>query len=240
MQIMMIRHGEPDYANDTLTHKGTDEAIALAKYMKNIRVTKFYCSPLGRARDTAAPTLDITGRKAQILDWLMEFPGYIINPENGRKRIPWDLMPSDWTKMPELYDKDKWINAEIIRSGNVAEVYNNVCRDFDDFLASCGYVREGACYKAVIPNHDTVVFFCHFGIQCVILSHLLGISPIVLWQGTVCSPTGITVVCTEEREEGVAYFRCNRFGDISHLYADGQKPSLAARFRETRNESELF
>lgn len=240
MQIMMIRHGEPDYANDTLTHKGRDEAIALAKYMRNIRVTKFYCSPLGRARDTAAPTLDITGRKAQILDWLMEFPGYIVNPENGRKRIPWDLMPSDWTKVPELYDKDKWINAEIIKSGNVGEVYKNVCCDFDDFLASYGYVREGACYKAVIPNHDTVVFFCHFGIQCVLLSHMLGISPVVLWQGTVCSPTGITVVCTEEREEGIAYFRCNRFGDISHLYADGQMPSLAARFRETRNESELF
>lgn len=240
MQIMMIRHGEPDYANDTLTQKGRDEAIALAKYLKGVKVTEFYCSPLGRARDTAAPTLSITGRKAKILNWLMEFPGYIVNPENGRKRIPWDLMPSDWTRVPELYDKDKWINTEIMGSGNVEEIYKSVCRDFDDFLASYGYVRDGACYKAVIPNHDTVVFFCHFGIQCVLLSHLLGISPVVLWQGTVCSPTGITAVCTEEREDGIAYFRCNRFGDLSHLYADGQKPSLAARFRETRNESELF
>lgn len=240
MQIIMIRHGDPDYVNDSLTPKGRDEAIALAKYLRDIPVTKFYCSPLGRARDTAAPTLSMTGRRAQILDWLEEFPGYIIDEPSGRQRIPWDLMPDEWTRVAELYDKDNWLNAGIMRSGNVGEVYKSVCEQFDDFLASHGYVRDGACYKAVIPNHDTLVFFCHFGIQCVLLSHLLGISPIVLWQGTVCLPTGVTVIATEERQEGVAYFRCNRFGDLTHLYADGQLPSYAARFRETRDDSDLF
>lgn len=240
MKIIMIRHGDPDYENDTLTEKGRDEVMALAKYLKNIPVTKFYCSPLGRARDTAAPTLRVTGRKAQVLDWLMEFPGYIVNPESGKHRIPWDLMPADWTSVPGLYDKDKWLETDIMRSGNVAEVYNYVCKELDDLLASYGYVRDGACYKAVIPNHDTVVFFCHFGIQCVLLSHLLGVSPVVLWQGTVCAPTGVTILATEERQDGIAYFRCNRFGDLTHLYLDGQKPSFAARFRETRNESDVF
>ena len=239
MKIIMVRHGDPDYANDTVTQKGRDEVLALAKYLKDIPVTNFYCSPLGRARDTAEPTLRITGRKAQVLDWLMEFPGYILNPENGRRRIPWDLMPADWTSIPELYDKDKWLDTPIMRSGDVKEVYNDVCAKFDDFLASYGYMRDGAFYKAVRPNHDTVVFFCHFAIQCVLLSHLIGVSPVVLWQGTVCAPTGITVVATEERQDGIAIFRCNRFGDISHLCLDGQKPSFAARFRETRYERDI-
>ena len=240
MQIIMIRHGDPDYVNDSLTEKGRKEALALADFLQDVPVTKYYCSPLGRARDTAAPTLKITDRKAKILDWLEEFPGYITDNESGQKRIPWDLMPSYWTKIPELYDKDKWLEAEIMKTGNVREVYENVCFELDEFLSGYGYVREGACYKAVIPNHDTVAFFCHFGIQCVLLSHLLGISPVVLWQGTVCLPTGVTVLATEEREDGTAYFRCNRFGDLTHLYADGQQPSFAARFRETRYDSDRF
>lgn len=240
MNIIMIRHGEPDYINDTLTSKGRQEALALAEYIKDLPVKKFYCSPLGRARDTAAPTLGVTGRRAQVLDWLREFPGYIVDPESGRERIPWDLMPDEWTKIPELYDKDKWFETDIMRSGDVKEVYNYVCNELDNFLAEYGYVRDGACYKAVIPNNDTVVFFCHFAIQCVIMSHLLGISPVPLWHGTVCLPTGVTMLATEERKDGVAYFRCNRFGDLTHLYAAGQKPSFAARFRETRFESELY
>ncbi len=240
MKIVMIRHGDPDYVNDSLTPKGRREALALANYLKNKQVTKFYCSPLGRAKDTAAPTLSATGRKAQVLDWLMEFPGYIIDEETGKKRIPWDLIPSEWTMEPKLYDKDNWLQADIMKTGDVREVYDYVCRELDGFLEDYGYVRDGACYKVIRPNHDTVVFFCHFGIQCVLLSHLLGISPVVLWQGTVCSPTGITVLATEEREEGTAYFRCNRFGELAHLYIDGQEPSFAARFRETRDDDDRF
>ena len=240
MQIIIIRHGEPDYANDTLTPKGHDEAIALANFLKDVPVKKFYCSPMGRARDTAAPTLSFTGQRAQILDWLHEFPDCVTDPDNGLVHIPWDFAPRLWTGIPELYDKDKWFDTDLMKTGNVKEVYDNLCSELDRLLADYGYVREKGYYKAVIPNRDTIVFFCHFGVGCAILSHLLGISPVVLWQGMICPPTGVTRVTTEEREEGIAVFRCNRYGDVSHLYLDGQRPSLAGRYRETRDMSELF
>ena len=239
MNIILIRHGDPDYVNDTLTKKGRQEAVALAKFLKNIPVKKFYCSPMGRARDTAAPTLSMLDRRAQILDWLHEFPDCVVDPKSGAQHVPWDFLPGEWTKIPEFYDKDKWYDTDIMKTGNAHEVYDYICSQLDSFLASYGYVREGACYRAVIPNHDTVVFICHFGVMCAILSHLLGISPVLLWQGAICPPTGITRVSTEERVEGIAYFRCNRFGDVSHLYLDGQRPSLAGRFRETSGESSL-
>ena len=235
MQIVMIRHGEPNYVEDTLTPKGFDEAVALAKFLKRFSFTKFYCSPMGRARDTASPTLSLLDRRAQVLDWLHEFPECVTDPVTGKKNIPWDFMPSVWTKTPEFYDKDKCFDTDIMKTGNAKEVYTNICNKLDELLATYGYVREGACYRVVRPNTDTIVFFCHFGVQCAIMSHLLGISPVLLWQGFICSPTGITQITTEERQEGIAYFRCNRFGDISHLYLDGQKPSLAGRFRETRD-----
>lgn len=239
MQIIMIRHGDPDYVNDTLTPKGMDEAIALAKFLKNIRIEKFYCSPMGRARDTAAPALSATGQRAQILDWLHEFPECVVDPDNGAVHVPWDFNPRLWTGIPEFYDKDKWHETDIMKTGNAYEVYKKVCDGIDGLLESYGYVRSGNCYRAMMPNLKTIVLVCHFGVQCAILSHLLGISPVLLWQGTICPPTGITRLTTEEREEGIAYFRCNRYGDVSHLYLDGQRPSRAGRFRETSLESDL-
>lgn len=239
MKLILIRHGEPDYINDTLTPKGRDEAVALARFLKKVRVSQFYCSPMGRARDTAAPTLSLAGSRAKILNWLHEFPSCVVDPKSGTHHVPWDFLPDVWTKNPDFYDKDKWYETDIMKTGNVKEVYDNICTCLDELLKSYGYVREGGYYKAVIPNRDTLVFFCHFGVQCAILSHLLGISPVLLWQGMICPPTGITRIATEEREDGIACFRCNGFGDVSHLNISGQRPSRSGAFRETRAESEL-
>ena len=77
------------------------------------------------------------------------------------------------------------------------------------------------------------MFFCHFGLECVLLSHLLGISPVVLWNGCCAAPTSVTTLVTEERRKGIACFRMSAFGDISHLYIADQEPSFSARFCET-------
>ena len=87
-------------------------------------------------------------------------------------------------------------------------------------------------YRAVQPNNDTIMFFCHFGLECVLLSHLLGVSPMVLWHGMCAAPSSVTTIYTEERRKGIASFRVQSFGDVSHLYAEGREPSFAARFCE--------
>ena len=102
----------------------------------------------------------------------------------------------------------------------------------DRLLRRHGYVRNGLFYQAVAPNEDTIVLFCHFGVECVLLSHLLNISPMQLWHGTCAAPSSVTVLYTEERRSGVASFRMSSFGDVSHLYAGGREPSFAARFCE--------
>ena len=57
MRIIFIRHGDPDYVNDSLTEKGVREAELLAKRVaKWENITQFYCSPLGRAKKPP-PTL---------------------------------------------------------------------------------------------------------------------------------------------------------------------------------------
>ncbi len=87
------------------------------------------------------------------------------------------------------------------------EEYEWVTGELDCILERHGYVREGNYYRVREANTDTIVFFCHFGLGCVLLSHLLGISPMVLWHGFCAAPTSIAEVVTEERRKGIASFR---------------------------------
>ena len=124
------------------------------------------------------------------------------------------------------------------KNSDLVEVYDHVIEEFDRFLAEHGYVREGAHYRVEKESDETVTFFCHFGISCVLLSHLWNVSPFVLWHCLALAPTSVTEVVTEERERGTAYFRGLKVGDISHLYAGGEEPSFAARFCETYSNKE--
>ena len=94
MRILLIRHAEPDYIVDSLTPKGRVEAELLSRRLVRYDIRDFYVSPLGRAKDTAACTLDKLGRKAEILPWLREFHGSYPDPETGKRRtVAWDVKP---------------------------------------------------------------------------------------------------------------------------------------------------
>ena len=54
----------------------------------------------------------------------------------------------------------------------------------------------------------------------------------VLWHNFVALPTSVTTLITEERQKGIATFRTQQFGDISHLYVADEEPAFAARFCE--------
>lgn len=234
MRLFIIRHGDPDYSVDSLTEKGWREAELLAERVAKLDVKAFYVSPLGRAKDTASLTLKKMGRTAVECDWLREFPPQIYRPDvKGRKTIAWDWLPEDWTADERYFDRKQWCETEPMREGRVDEMYRYVTDSFDALLAEHGYVRRDGLYLAERPNRDIIVLFCHFGVECVLLSHLMGISPMPLWHNTCAAPSAVTVVYTEERRQGKAAFRINSFGDISHLYVAGEEPAFAARFCET-------
>ncbi len=239
MKIMIIRHGDPDYEHDTLTKKGWREAEYLSEYMKNKDIAAFYLSPLGRAQDTAAPTLKKMGRTGTTLKWLREFDSPIEKPNYpGQKTIPWDWLPADWTKENKYFAPDSWLEGKAMSESNIKEDYSWVCQELDNLLASHGYKRQGLIYEALKPNHDTIVFFCHYGLECVLLSHLLNISPMQLWHGIVAAPTSVTTLVTEERRPGIASFRMLAFGERTHLYINNEEPAFSARFSECYTDEE--
>ncbi len=236
MKLLIIRHGDPDYAADSVTEKGAREVEMLAERLSRLDIHTFYVSPLGRAQRTAAPTLQRLHKDAVTLPWLREFQAPVQDPETDRLRNPWDFKPAYWMQDPRFYDASLWTQTPVMQTGDVASEAQRVYQGLDDVLARHGYRRKGLYYEATAANTDTIAFVCHFGVECVMLSHLMNISPMPLWHHFCALPSSVTTLVTEEREKGIAVFRCLSFGDLSHLYAHGEEPSFAARFCEVYDD----
>ncbi len=138
----------------------------------------------------------------------------------------------EWTTDTRFFDRDHWCDPDCMREGNVGEEARKVACGLDEVLAAHGYRRDGEIYRAEEPGNGTIAMFCHFGVECVMLWHLLGISPMALWHGMCAAPTSVTTLVTEERQSGIVRFRMTSFGDTSHLAIHGEPPAFAGRFRE--------
>lgn len=233
MKLIFIRHGDPDYVKDSLTEKGWREAELLSGRVKDWNVKEFYCSPLGRAQDTASLTLNKVGRKAVTYDWLQEFYYRVTDEQTGQERIAWDFMPNYFCSHDGLHNKDEWFKTAVMSSGDIEKHYSEVKQGIDGLLASYGYVRrEDGVYAVKEHNDDNLVFFCHFGITALLTGYLTGIAAPALWQGFFMAPTSITVLGSEERLPGEAAFRVQVFGDYRHLIEGGEPVSASGYFTD--------
>lgn len=232
MRLIFIRHADPDYSIDSLTEKGFREADLLAKRVSKWNIDECYCSPLGRAKATANISLAPLKKEPIILDWLKEFYVPVKDNVTGMDRIPWDFMPSDWTKEELLYDKDNWVKAPIMQTGDIDSSYQYVCNGIDTLLEGYGYKREGRYYVTKESKEITIVLFCHLGLMLTVMSHLLGVSPSILWHGFFVAPSSVTILSAEERIPGEAYFRSQVVGDTKHLQDGGEPISSAGYFAD--------
>ena len=230
MKLLFIRHAEPTHPIDDLTPQGEKEAAALAEWLKKQKIDEIYVSPLVRAQKTFKAFQKVSGREAKEAEWLHEFKGKAHRPEYDRPYTAWDFPPSALRK--EFFDVDGWRKMpEVVDTGCVDE-YDRVVNAFFDCLAEHGYVKDGLNFKVTKPNHDTIVFFCHFGITSVLLSALSNVSPYVYWQNNVILPSGVSLLISEEREKGIASFRAQYIGSLTHLDEANIEPSFHARFCE--------
>lgn len=235
MKILIIRHGDPDYVADSLTERGIKEAEALNAYLKNAGITYAYRSPMGRAKLTAELALKGTNVPLTECAWLREFFGQIDIGEG--ERLAWDLLPSYYGANSEL-KFEGWKNHKQFKNTDFFTEYDSVKNGLFELLQKHGYKPVNDYFEVEKANKDTIAFFCHFGVECVILSLLFGISPYPFWQNFCALPSSVTTVVTEEREPGIAQFRTLAFGETAHLHEAGLTPSFAARFRETSFDGE--
>ena len=233
MKLLIIRHGDPDYAHDSLTEKGFREADLLSEKLVKEKIDYFYCSPLGRAKRTAEPTMAKLGRTYEILDWAMEMPcavnvDYTDMGYDFKGRIsPWDLIPPYWTTKPEMFDQNDWRELPIFKESNVAERYEIIEKGFTDLMLRHGLAKEGHMYRQ-IPGADsnvTIALFCHMGFGNCLLSQLTGMPLPAFWHSFFLPTSSVTTVRFESFSIAPDLYvpRIVCLGDVSHLAA-GDEP----------------
>lgn len=254
MKLIFIRHGDPDYANNTVTSKGKREAELLAERMAQWKnITDIYCSPYGRAQDTLKPALLKMDRTATTLDWLREFDYHIIDPHTKQERsVCWDVLPQNFYAQKQFFDKEKWCTVPYLKKAHIDTYYSQVCYGIDSLLEQYDYTRidpDKAIYNCLPHLTDeeaerdshlfasqknlddrNLVLVCHLGVMFAIIGHLTGISPMQLWHGFFVAPTSVTVLGTQERVPGEAVFRVQCLGDARHLTQNGESPSASGYF----------
>lgn len=218
MRLLIVRHGAPNYAKDTLTEQGWREAELLAPHVARMNPDVICLSPYGRAQDTAKKTLELTGITPEVHDWLCEYDQVLPEPF---KNTPWHQDPKIWTADLQWRSPD-WKESPLFRDSAFLRVYEEDRAGMDAFFAKHGYVREGMLWHVSEEFYDineTVVFFCHLGRAVTLLSQLLDL-PWVCAAHQFWFPTSSMTEILFERspfDRGVAIPRVARLSDVSHL-----------------------
>ena len=230
MLLYVIRHGHPDYATDTLLPEGHEEARLCAERLKMSGIDRIYSSSMGRALQTAAPTAKALGLPVTVCDWARELDEYSMTtyPDGVKKLI--SNLPPQYLHRREFsrfsIEDDLEFLPGICDSEFPAQ-YRTISEGLDGILRENGYSRNADGFYDVTEGNDRhVALFCHCGMQRVIMSHLLHIPYRYVGSTLVNHFTGITIYVFNNRGEETTSPRLVSYGDVGHLYFEGESPVL--------------
>lgn len=198
MYLYFIRHGQPDYATDTLLPEGIEQARAVARRMQLSNIEEIHSSPMGRALQTAQPTAKLLGLPIITEEWAFELgkESYTTFP-NGQPRII-SSVPSIYMhsrKYLGMGVEESLDRVDCFQGCEFKQRYHSIVAGLDGLLAKLGYQRnDDGLYDAISPNRRHIALFCHAGMMRVMLSHLFH-APYQLFAGALQTHfTGVTVI----------------------------------------------
>lgn len=115
LRAFFLRHAEsasnaavdrvslPEEEGDRLSPLGQRQAEAAARRVADLEIARIVCSPMGRARETAAPIAAATGLEPEIWDWtheLREPPEYFLSSGEEQQRHRWSNRMRDHADDP--------------------------------------------------------------------------------------------------------------------------------------------
>ncbi|MGD9705835.1 MAG: histidine phosphatase family protein [Acidimicrobiia bacterium] len=221
MEIVLIRHGEPEWVldglnvdNPPLTTRGHRQAEAMAEYLRGEEFDEVFCSPLVRARQTAAPLFAAMGRHETIDPWLEE----IRNPI-------WHGTPQE--KADEAYRQDRARPAEqrwlgLTGGEPVSDFVERIRLGATLFLSERSVVRTEQTlpvWKIGDPDRR-IALVAHAGTNSVVICHLLGLEPTPWeWERFVIGHASVSRLESLELGDGHT-FSLSRLSDEQHLAAE--------------------
>lgn len=222
MLLYIVRHGEPDYATDTLTERGWLQAEAVGKRIAASGINKIFSSPMGRARQTAEPACRLLNLPCQIEEWTREIE------EEVRTTYPDGVRESLTRLQNTLYRENGNINldydhafecAGFNESGMEAGVAY-IEKHGKDFLERMGYKEENGVYRILRPNEEKIALFCHGAFSRAWMSVLFHIPVHVMWSSFQYTHTGVTIIEFKNNPNGITAPSCLCYADMGHLYAE--------------------
>ena len=223
MLLYIIRHGEPDYATDSLTERGILQAEAVGKRIAAAKIDRVFTSPMGRAKQTAEPACRLLGLSPTVENWTEEISEYIRIPlPDGSSKSVSSLQNTTFLENGNAdIPFEKAVTCEAINQTRMAEILPVLRREGDAFLERLGYKYEKGVYRIIKPNEEKVALFCHAAFTRAWLSELLHIPVHIMWASFSYNHTGVTVIEFKNNENGITAPKCLTYSDVSHLYAHG-------------------
>lgn len=221
MRILLVRHAEPDYATDSLTHAGVREAEALGKRLGKHGVDRLFCSPLGRARETASHIARNCGLEPIVLPWTAEMGGLQVDASRWTNSQAWDIHGEDIRVLAPCRGQATWTQVEPFCDTSAHAEFVRVQKASDAWLESLGYLREDGRYRIIAGHREVVCLACHGGFGLTWLAHLLELPVPMVWAGFFLPCSSVTTILFDERSPTWAVPRVIGLGDIAHLYQAG-------------------
>ena len=210
MEVLLIRHGDPDYANDCLTPVGKKEAQCLAEALEGLVIDDIYVSPLGRALETCSFTAHRKVISPVVLDWLKE-KGIT---RDGRICL-WEVPGEVFLGASKGSSHNDWFDLSVaLPEGR--EQYERVKKGFDALMATYGYVRNGDLYHVEKGSDKRIALFCHKGVILTLLADILHWPLPMIFVSLQIYPTGITRLEIVENNS-LANFKAVAINDLTHL-----------------------
>ncbi|MEM8747622.1 MAG: histidine phosphatase family protein [Actinomycetota bacterium] len=222
MEIVLVRHGQPEWIRDglnvvdpPLTDLGRRQADAMAETLSGEEpFDEVFCSPLVRARQTAAPLFDALGRTETVAPWLEE----IRDPS-------WHGTPQE--KAQAAYDElrarpavDRW--EGLVDGESIRDFTSRIHSGADEFFGERGMIRsevELPIWQIAEPG-ARIALIAHAGTNATTIAHLLGLTPTPWeWDRFILHHASISRLTALELADGFT-FALSALSDVEHLDAE--------------------
>ena len=221
VEIVLIRHGQPEWIRDglnvvnpPLTALGHAQAEAMAGRMSSEPFDEILVSPLERARQTAAPLYASTARGEQIEPWLEEIrdPGWHGSPAEKAEQA--------YREMRERPVDERWHGLE--GGESIREFTSRIHQGASRFLSERGVERvdhELPMWSIAEPGRR-IALVAHAGTNSVTIAHLLGLVPTPWeWDRFVLGHTSVSRLEAIPVHGGFT-FSLTSLSNLEHLSAD--------------------
>ena len=221
MEVVLIRHGEPEWVRDgasvdnpPLTGRGHRQAHLVAEGLRGLEVDELFVSPLVRAQQTAAPLIEALGAEPVTLPWLAE----IATPD-------WGGTPAEIVEQAFIDGRNRPLEQQwdgLPGGESFRDFHERVTTGMGALLADTGAVQTSPhppLWNLADPGRRVVVV-AHGGTNAVALGYLLGIEPVPWeWERFVLFHASITRLRPTEISGGHS-FSLTQLNGLGHLPAE--------------------